>query len=191
MPKVIEDEVVLRAVVQSIVERGYAGATTKQIADAAGINEVTLFRKYGSKAELVKRAIAGLAELTDFEAATHYSGNVEADLLSVLRAYEGSVVTYARFFSVLFSESWRHPDLVEAFNQSFRLFESVGRLLARYQERGRLEKEHPLQATTALLGPLVYQAMIQSSAPGLEMPPTDLETHVRHFLKGRQAADTT
>lgn len=91
------------------------------------------------------------------------------------------------FFVALFSEAWRNPDLLEAFNQSFGLFESVGRLLARYQERGLLGKEHPLQAATALLGPLVYQAMIRSSAPSLQMPPGNLEAHVRHFLRGHLA----
>ena len=43
MPKVIEDDQIFRAVIQTISERGYAGATTRQIADAAQISEVTLF----------------------------------------------------------------------------------------------------------------------------------------------------
>ncbi len=54
MPKVIADMQIFQAVMEIIAARGYAGATTRQIAEAAGVSEVTLFRKYGSKAELVK-----------------------------------------------------------------------------------------------------------------------------------------
>ena len=39
MPKIIDDEKVYRAAMQAVIERGYAGATTKQIAEAAGISE--------------------------------------------------------------------------------------------------------------------------------------------------------
>ena len=35
MPKIIEDEKIYQAVMQVVGERGYAGATTKQMADAA------------------------------------------------------------------------------------------------------------------------------------------------------------
>ena len=72
MPKVIADLQIFQAVMETISERGYVGATTRQIADTAGVSEVTLFRKYGTKAELVKRAVAALIEQTDFESATHY-----------------------------------------------------------------------------------------------------------------------
>ena len=56
MPKIIEDENVYRAAVQVVIKRGYSGATTKQIAEAAGISEVTLFRKYGNKAQLIAQS---------------------------------------------------------------------------------------------------------------------------------------
>jgi AcrR family transcriptional regulator len=38
-------------------EFGFRGATTRLIADTAGVNEVTLFRTFGSKAALIEEAI--------------------------------------------------------------------------------------------------------------------------------------
>ena len=38
-------------------EQGYAGATTRAIANRAGVNEVTIFRQFGSKANLFKEAV--------------------------------------------------------------------------------------------------------------------------------------
>ena len=66
MPKIIEDEKVYQAVMQVVSERGYARATTKQMAEAAQVSEVTLFRKYGSKQQLVRQAISSIVQQTNF-----------------------------------------------------------------------------------------------------------------------------
>ena len=38
-------------------ESGFRGATTRRIADEAGVNEVTLFRLFGSKSALIAEAL--------------------------------------------------------------------------------------------------------------------------------------
>src|SRR5919107_792440 len=38
-------------------ESGFRGATTRRIADEAGVNEVTLFRLFGSKSALISEAL--------------------------------------------------------------------------------------------------------------------------------------
>ena len=48
----------LDAAAQVYAEAGYRGATTRRIAAAAGVNEVTLFRQFGSKDALMREAIA-------------------------------------------------------------------------------------------------------------------------------------
>lgn len=58
MAKQIDDEQVYAATIELLLAKGYAGATTKMIARKAHVNEVTLFRKYGSKAQLVAAALA-------------------------------------------------------------------------------------------------------------------------------------
>ena len=57
MARPIDDGKIFAATVDALLAHGYAGATTKTIAHAAGVNEVTLFRKYGSKAQLVTAAL--------------------------------------------------------------------------------------------------------------------------------------
>lgn len=47
----------LDAAVKVYGAHGYRGATTRRIADAAGVNEVTLFRTFGSKAALIDEAV--------------------------------------------------------------------------------------------------------------------------------------
>lgn len=188
MPKVIANMQIFQAVMEIVAERGYAGAATRQIAEAAGVSEVTLFRKYGSKAELVKRAVNALVEQSEFESATQYTGDVRADLLRVLRAYQETVILHERFFFALFAEFSRAPELSDSFSQPLGLFQSIGKLLARYQAESVLKPENPLHSVASLLGPLIYFSMISRSAGSIYMPPMDLETHITHFLGGRHMA---
>ena len=46
-------EKIINAAMELILECGYAAATTKDIAERAGVNECTLFRKFGGKKEIV------------------------------------------------------------------------------------------------------------------------------------------
>ena len=48
---------ILTAAAHVYAEHGFRGATTRRIADAAGVNEVTLFRSFGSKAALIEAAL--------------------------------------------------------------------------------------------------------------------------------------
>jgi AcrR family transcriptional regulator len=47
----------LEAAARVYAESGFRGATTRRIAEAAGVNEVTLFRLFGSKSALIQEAI--------------------------------------------------------------------------------------------------------------------------------------
>jgi AcrR family transcriptional regulator len=185
MPKIIPEKQIFQAVIETISKHGYAGATTRLIAETAGIGEVTLFRKHGTKAELVKWAIAALVEQSEFESATHYTGDLHADLQRILRAYEQSVISKAAFFMVLFTEIQNTPELANAFTQPMGLYRATGQLLMRYQEQGVLKAENPLHSVASLLGPLIYISMISQTIGTGELLPLDLETHIAHFLNGR------
>src|ERR1044071_2457864 len=49
---------ILDAAARVYAEYGYRGATTRRIAVAAGVNEITLFRHFGSKDALLREALA-------------------------------------------------------------------------------------------------------------------------------------
>ncbi len=113
MPKVIENDYVYQAVMKVVLERGYAGATTKQMAEAAGVSEVTLFRKYENKPQLVRQAISWLAGQLEFKTAAQYSGDIKADLLHIVQAYQDLAIQHGPFIAVLLSEMPRNPELAD------------------------------------------------------------------------------
>src|SRR6476661_9149481 len=62
---------ILNAACGVFAQHGFRGSTTRRIADAAGINEITIFRQFGSKEALIREAMqhltqsAGLKPLPD------------------------------------------------------------------------------------------------------------------------------
>jgi AcrR family transcriptional regulator len=52
---------ILHAFLDLVNEHGYEGSTTRAVADAAGVNEVTLFRHFGDKASLARAAVMAIS----------------------------------------------------------------------------------------------------------------------------------
>jgi len=50
-------EKIIAAAMTAYAESGFQGATTRRVAEIAGVNEVTLFRNFGSKAALMDEAL--------------------------------------------------------------------------------------------------------------------------------------
>jgi AcrR family transcriptional regulator len=77
----------LDAAARLFAERGYAGTTTRAIAEAAGVNEVTLFRHFESKRGMLRALGERLAERQAGRAAAAAppSGDVKEVLLDFAR----------------------------------------------------------------------------------------------------------
>ena len=79
---------IMDATMTLIIDKGYSGATTKEIAKLAGVNECTIFRRFAGKKEIVTAAMElpkwnpGLSE-SDFI----YHGELEEDLLVFSEMY--------------------------------------------------------------------------------------------------------
>ena len=106
------------------------------------------------------------------------------DLLNIVTRYQSLTDRYGQILLVLLPEMSRHPELVEALDRPLDLMHAIGRLLTRYQEEGILRPEIPLHTNAALLGPLIYFAMIRGTIFAGRLPPMVLEQHVIAFLDG-------
>lgn len=66
----INESNLLNNVLNVFIEKGFTATTTRELADRAGIAEITLFRKYGSKKAIFSTAVLNYLHthaLTDFD----------------------------------------------------------------------------------------------------------------------------
>lgn len=185
MPKQVSDEQMFTAALETISARGFAGATTKQIAAAAGVNEVTLFRRYGSKAQLIEAALTAEVERCEAGGGARYTGELRADLVRVVELYAQLIARVGRLLPILLAELPRTGELGAVVERPQVIIRAVAGLIRRYQRAGQLLPEPPLQSVAALLGPLMIAAMV---TPLETRPqPPDPAEHVERYLSGRAA----
>jgi AcrR family transcriptional regulator len=179
----ISDEQILEAALAEIAREGYAGVTTRRIAEAAGINEVTLFRRFGNKKNLLVAAVEKEAE--EFTASgINYTGDLEADMLRIVQFYHDLAQNRGQVMVMLLSEVPRQPELLEVMQTPFSIIRKIGALIERYQREGALVQEPPLHAFAALAGPLFVGGIFGFVQPDLSDLTPDPAELVARFLNG-------
>lgn len=110
------DERIIRAYLRLAVERGFVGTTTRAVAEAAGVNEVTIFRRFGDKVSLMRALYERLDPEPMFAA---YPLAIDAStpalaqegLLRCLRFMRDAMWERREMLQLGLSETWRHPEL--------------------------------------------------------------------------------
>lgn len=184
MPKVISDAQILNAALDVITQRGYTESTTREIADAAGINEVTLFRRFGNKQKLLTAAVE--QEAKNFAAAgVEYTGDVEADLQRVVDFYQNLMRTHGQMIRMLLSEMPKQPELAEVMQTPIAIIGKICTIIKQYQEEDILLKEAPMQSFTALIGPIFIGGILEFVLPEMRGASFSSTEHVQRYLAGR------
>ncbi len=143
MPKVLDETKIFKAALETLVSHGYEGATTKKIVDMAQVNEVTLFRRFGSKAGLFEKVIEHRLSDTPLHGLV-YTGDLEADLLAIVEAYAETSEIYGDIIPIILVELPCHPDLQKSFNTPWKNIQAIVRIIDEYQKRGRIRIEFPV-----------------------------------------------
>lgn len=105
-------ELILEAAEKVFGEAGIKGATTREIAKVAGVNETTLFRNFASKDLLLKAVIEkNMAEaLERLYAPEHWTNDLETDLRRYAKEYTQYLQGHEAILRVYVSELKRLPD---------------------------------------------------------------------------------
>jgi len=185
MPKMINEDEVFMAVIELLAVRGYDRATTSELAAAANMHEATLFRKYGSKAALINRAIEHQLSTAPLST-VNYTGDLRADLMTILSAYIATNETYGEIMPMMLLEIPRHPELKDALQAPLKNIQGIVRILERYKSEGRLKEEPPLTSVNVLLAPIMVNEMYRRIDTDGLAAPIDLQEYVDAFLQGRR-----
>jgi AcrR family transcriptional regulator len=177
----------LNAAARVYAENGYRGATTRRIATAAGVNEITLFRHFGSKDALIREAItrAGASDVSEtlpdlprdptrevFQwARTHITELRERRAL--IRTCMGEIAEHPGIFS---SESSSPALAARALSRYLRRLREVGLAKAPFDE---------VAASAMLMGALFADAMGRDIMRDIYRndPDAALAEYIRLFLR--------
>jgi AcrR family transcriptional regulator len=179
----VTDATMFDAALAVLAERGYAGATTRRIAEAAGINEVTLFRRFGDKRQLILAAIhADISRLSDNGLTT--TGDIEADLIRVVEYYSDIYQHRNGLVGTLLLEGARNPNVAALIKEPLGAMSRLAEIFAGYQRAGQMVEEPTAFAVQALLAPLLVITLLRRVTSS-EIAVPDARTVVQRFLKGR------
>lgn len=183
MPKKISQDDLFETAVQVFAERGYDSATTREIAARAGVNEVTLFRRYGSKSDLIRLALDACLSRSAFGRIVA-SDNVRRDLIAIVKAYDETVRSYGGAVVTLLVEMARHPELRGANSILMRNMKRAAEIIAIHQKAGHITHGDPLYKVAYLIAPLMARGIWERSGSPVSSRAFDDEAIASAFLKG-------
>ena len=146
---------ILAAAADIISRRGYARATTRIIAEAAGVNEVTLFRHFGSKHNLLSEVIqkhSALPDLTDL-IENRLTGDYRQDLIHIARVFFRAITERRESLRLMLCEAGELPeiqDIIAKVPDQLRLI--LTRYLQQRMDSGTVQRTNPEILAQAFLG---------------------------------------
>lgn len=176
----------LEAAARVYAELGYRGATTRRIAQEAGVNEITLFRHFGSKEALMLEALAqvGRAKVLTLP---EEPVDPRAELTAWCRSRFDTLHQLRSLLRKVMGEVEEHPEIIKCAQSHPRhpvlLLEQYVR---RLQDRGLASPSSPpLIAASLLVGAIFTEALVRDMIPELYPYAVDeaIEGYVDLFLR--------
>jgi AcrR family transcriptional regulator len=186
---------ILDAAIRVFAETGYRGATTRRIAQLADVNEVTLFRNFGSKEELLQQALQQMGADDAGVALPEDPVHPERELTRWARAQHEHVMRMSSLIRTCMGESEEHPDLAKcAHARPLRIADELRAYLTKLQKRGLADPDLDVSSAVVLLmGALFHDALGRSVTPEAfrHTPANAPAKYVKLFLRAIGATETT
>lgn len=177
-------ERILAAASLVYAEAGFRGTTTRRIAQEAGVNEITLFRQFGTKEALVKLALS-----RSYQEATPVSLTEPSDPPAELFAW--AISTYRHWYggrhlvSKVLGDLVEHPELSpDVCDEPSCKHAMLSAYLGRMRERGLATGDFvPDAAAGMLIGAVFSHAIWRDHFVKPDLPaPEDIITGYVHLL---------
>lgn len=173
-------ESIVDAALRTFSRLGFRGATTRRLAQAAGITEVTLFRHFPTKEDLFRAVLDKYSILPVLRAEMlepSPRGRGRAALRNLGRRFMDLLQQRQELIRLILSEAVVNPQMARMmFRQGpGRFFEDAAKLLGAYCERGEVRRVDFELASRAFLGVFFTFILTQEILLGKESRPLDLD----------------
>ena len=162
---------ILEAALRIFASEGYTGATTRRIAEEANVAEVTLFRKFQSKENLLREVL--LKNRAAFSALDNLfqpekNSDLETDLRTlgknISKAMKNNKEDSKRrmLMFMLFEEGRRRPDVAEILSSIFQM--NITRLKEYFElqiKNGKMRNINPRSASITFISHFVHTSLLR------------------------------
>jgi AcrR family transcriptional regulator len=175
-------EQLLTAALKVYSTAGTRGATTRRIAREAGVNEVTLFRHFGSKDALLRDAIEVIYDRRVPTRLPDTPVDPEIELTTWCRAHHQFLVHIRSMLRTSMAEVAEHPEYGKhACRLPQRVADELHAYLLRLRASGRARGTWNARAATALLMGAVFADATQRDLMPERFPYSERDA-VRHYV---------
>jgi AcrR family transcriptional regulator len=178
---------ILTAAAKVYAETGFRGATTRRIAERAGVNEITLFRHFGSKTRLLHEAIHCAGTSSNLCALPARPVDPHLELLEWAMANHAELSARRSLIRTAMGEIEERPDLIPPDRSpTVSACRELDRYLGRLRELEWIDRDTPLEsAATMFMGTLFADAMSRDILPILykHSPEQSVEHYVQFFAR--------
>lgn len=157
----------LKAAAAVFAQHGSRGSTTRRIAEAAGVNEVTLFRYFGSKEALLQEAIANTAEGPPSITLPEVPVDPETELTEWCGIVMERLRAKRSIIRQCMSEMEERPEMITtAVSTPVRASQDLAAYLRKLKSEGRADGDLDiLAAVSMMLGAIFHDAMGREMMP--------------------------
>ena len=186
-------ERLLDAAARVYAETGYRGATTRRIAQEAGVNEITLFRHFGSKTTLILEAVRQANLRSDCPSVPAVPGEPATELRAWVRAQLDHLTALRSIIRTSLGEVEERPEIIPMIGERPRdVILGLSAYVEQLQRDGRASAD--IDARTAALtffGSLFADAMGRDVMPELyhESLEESADRYATVFLRSIGVAD--
>ena len=185
---------ILEAAIRVYADHGFKGATTRRIADEAGVNEITVFRHFGSKEALITAALGAVAAAPSAVDLPAVPVDPERELTAWAVGELADLREHRALIRRVISEMVERPEIVQATSQgAISAEQRLHDYVARLHDHGFLtgvgdadeQQELDRTAVSMLMSALFADAMWRDAMPAACAPPVGRvpAVYVRTFLR--------
>ena len=158
---------ILSAAAGVFAKHGFRGSTTRRIADAAGVNEITIFRQFGSKDALIREAMQHLTQSAGLKAFPDVPVDPERELTEWSESFIQHLRLRNSIIRKTMSEIEERPDMSEcaSFVPRRASNELCLYLTALKRDGWATVKFDPKSAAAMLMGAIFSDAMGREMMP--------------------------
>ncbi len=179
-------EKLLKATLQLVSEKGYLGATTREIARQAGVTEITLFRHFGTKERLFESLLSTYTFLPQLkELLPELEGlSYEHALTLIATKFLMTLKERKAMVKIMHSEITIYPDKIRLMYNTFihELSATLATYFVSLQKRGTLRNISPETAARAFLGMLFSYFRSEEIVREGGMTKKKMDRHVKELV---------